>query len=223
MRNNLGAAERRDYEQSPPRGRRQYLLGRIAVKDAVRHWLWEHGAGPIFPAEVGVRREPDGPPSVYGVAGRRLPALDVSLAHSGEVGVAIARPAGTGGCGIDVEEVLDRPAGAMFVALTDAEKALLANLVATTGDSEALWFTRFWTAKEATAKAEGTGLGGSPRRFVVTSAEPDRIEVVVAAGRRRTVRCTTVRHPWQPTERTYVVAWTTATTDEATIDDLQEA
>jgi acyl transferase domain-containing protein/phosphopantetheinyl transferase len=225
MRNHFGSAERTDYEQSPPRGRRQFLLGRIAVKDAVRQWLWQHeSAGAIFPAEVGVRREPEGPPTVYGVAGRRLPALDVSLAHTGEVGVAIVRPAGTGGCGIDVEEVVDRPAGAAFVALTEAEKILLAELVAASGEPEALWFTRFWTAKEAVAKAEGTGLDGSPRRFVVASAQPDRFEVVVA-GRRREVRCTTVQHPWpgQQAARTYVVAWTTTVMTAATIDDEQEA
>jgi acyl transferase domain-containing protein/phosphopantetheinyl transferase len=216
MRNHLGSAERRDYEQAPPRGRRGFLLGRIAVKDAVRRLLWEAGSGPIFPAEVGVRNAADGRPLVHGVAGGPLPELDVSLAHSGEVGVAIARPAGTGGCGIDVEEVLDRPAGAAFVALTEAEKTLLAELVVTTGEPEALWFTRFWTAKEATAKAEGTGLGGSPRRFVVTSATRDRIEVTVE-GRRRTVRCATVAHPWKrgpEAERRYVVGWTTTTIED---------
>ncbi|MGO4758357.1 polyketide synthase dehydratase domain-containing protein, partial [Streptomyces sp. 2MCAF27] len=39
MRNHLAGAERRAYERQAPRGRRQWLLGRIAAKDAVRQWL----------------------------------------------------------------------------------------------------------------------------------------------------------------------------------------
>jgi hypothetical protein len=38
----------------PAPGQRRWLLGRIAVKDAVRRLLWERGAGPVFPAELTV-------------------------------------------------------------------------------------------------------------------------------------------------------------------------
>jgi phosphopantetheinyl transferase len=197
MRNHLGSAEREDYERSPLRGRRQWLLGRIAAKDAARTWLWEHGSGPLFPAEVGIGNAEDGRPFVRGVHRDDLPAMDISLAHTGNLAVAIARAA-NGGVGIDVEEVLDRQGGAMFIALGDAERALLATLAPT-----ALWFTRFWAAKEAAAKADGTGLNGAPRRFVVTAAHPDHIDITVD-GRTRRVDCTTV----QDGERTFVVAWT---------------
>ncbi|MGH8896022.1 MAG: beta-ketoacyl synthase N-terminal-like domain-containing protein, partial [Egibacteraceae bacterium] len=60
MRRYLGAAERSEYERRSPRVRRQWLLGRIAVKDAVRRWLWDHGAGPVFPAEVAVSNDERG-------------------------------------------------------------------------------------------------------------------------------------------------------------------
>jgi acyl transferase domain-containing protein len=54
MRLYLNAAERAEYERVPAPGQRRWLLGRIAVKDAVRRALWERGAGPVFPAELTV-------------------------------------------------------------------------------------------------------------------------------------------------------------------------
>lgn len=197
MRNHLGRAERDDYERSPLRGRRGWLLGRIAAKDAVRTWLWEHGSGPLFPAEVGIGNAENGRPFAHGVPGETLPPLDISLAHTVDLAVAIARPAGAG-VGIDIEEVTERSPGAVFVALGDRERALLRGLAAKT-----LWFTRFWAAKEAAAKADGTGLDGAPRRFTVTAAHEDHIDITVQ-GRTRRVDCTTVEHDG----RTFVVAWT---------------
>jgi phosphopantetheinyl transferase len=197
MRNHLGSAEREDYERSPLRGRRHWLLGRIAAKDAARTWLWEHGSGPLFPAEVGIGNAENGRPFVYGVPDDHLPALDISLAHTADLAVAMARPAGDG-AGIDIEEVTERSPGAVFVALGDAERALFRTLAPKT-----LWFTRFWAAKEAAAKADGTGLDGAPRRFRVTAAQDDHIDITVD-DRTRRVECTTVEHGG----RTFVVAWT---------------
>ena len=191
MRNHLGRAERDDYEKAPLRGRRQWLLGRIAAKDAVRTWLWDNGSGPLFPAEVTIGNDANGKPFVRG----ELPAIELSLAHSADLAVAMARPEG---CGIDIEEVVERAPGAVFIALGNAERALLGSLT-----PRPLWFARFWAAKEAAAKADGTGLDGAPRRFVVTAAHEDHIDITVD-GRTRRVDCTTVEHGG----RTFVVAWT---------------
>ena len=107
----LGRAEREAYEARPPRGRRQWLLGRIAAKDAVRRWLWEHGEGAVFPAEIEIVNEESGRPRAVGVHGRTLPALDLSLAHRGDLAVALVRPPGhspySTGVGIDIEEIAD--------------------------------------------------------------------------------------------------------------------
>jgi phosphopantetheinyl transferase len=208
VRTYLGAAERERYDQRPPRSRRQWFLGRVAAKDAVREHLWKHGAGPVFPAEVGVDNDPSGRPGVSGVHGRQLPYLDVSLAHRAEVGVALVRRAGNGGVGIDVEEITDRPDSTIGVALTEAEAALLAALVADTGEATAYWFTRMWAAKEAVGKALGTGLDGQPRRFVVTAATASDM-IVEAVGRRFRVAHTRVDNPPDLPAREYVVAWTT--------------
>ncbi len=54
MRRYLGATERAAYQRQDPRAQRTWLLGRIAVKDAVRQWLWDRGHGPLFPVQIGV-------------------------------------------------------------------------------------------------------------------------------------------------------------------------
>ncbi|MGH3994664.1 MAG: polyketide synthase dehydratase domain-containing protein, partial [Pseudonocardiaceae bacterium] len=102
LRSQTSSVERADYERCPPQARRQWLLGRIAVKDAVRRQLWDHGTGPVFPAEIRVSNDQTGRPTVSGIHGRVLPELAVSLAHSAEAGVAITRPrAECRGVGID--------------------------------------------------------------------------------------------------------------------------
>ncbi|MEU6199156.1 beta-ketoacyl synthase N-terminal-like domain-containing protein [Streptomyces sp. NPDC047061] len=210
MRNSLGGAERSEYGARPPRGRRQWLLGRIAAKDAVRQWLWEHGEGPVFPAELRVHNDALGRPYVAGVHGRTLPALDVSLAHRAEAAVAIVRPHTPGpGPGIDLEEVTERDPAALQAALGADELRLLHALAA--DGSTALWFTRFWAAKEAVAKAEGTGFDGRPRDFTVLDAAPDGSRLLVSGRLERAypVHCAPVRNPPALPDRDYVVAWTT--------------
>ncbi|MFF3336364.1 beta-ketoacyl synthase N-terminal-like domain-containing protein [Streptomyces sp. NPDC002888] len=216
MRNSLGGAERSEYAEHAPRGRRQWLLGRIAVKDAVRRWLWDHGEGPVWPAELRVHNDDLGRPYVTGVHGRTPPPLDVSLAHCAETGVAIVRPHTPGpGPGIDVEEVTDRSPETLAAALGADELRLLKDVSITTGDSEALWFTRFWAAKEAVAKAEGTGFGGRPRDFAVLEVTPDgdRLTVSGRLERAYTVHCAPAANPPGLPERAYVVAWTTGPTE----------
>ncbi|MFF4015708.1 beta-ketoacyl synthase N-terminal-like domain-containing protein [Streptomyces sp. NPDC001843] len=215
MRNSLGGPERTRYAEHAPRGRRQWLLGRIAVKDAVRRWLWEQGEGPVFPAEIQVHNDDLGRPYVTGVHGRTLPPLDVSLAHRAEAGVAIVRPHTPGpGPGIDIEEVTARDPAAVATALGDEELRLL-HALSGAGDAS-LWFARFWAAKEAVAKAEGTGFGGRPRDFAVFHAAPTGERLLVSGRLERvyTVHCATVRNPPALPPRDYVVAWTTGPTGD---------
>ncbi|MET8803534.1 beta-ketoacyl synthase N-terminal-like domain-containing protein [Streptomyces sp. NPDC004546] len=210
MRNSLGGAERAEYAERPPRGRRQWLLGRIAAKDAVRQWLWQHGEGPVFPAELRVRNDESGRPYVTGVHGRALPPLDVSLAHRAEAAVAVVRPhTPRPGPGIDIEEVTGRDPATLATALGPAELRLLR--VRAAHAAEAVWFTRFWAAKEAVAKAEGGGFGGRPRDFEVLEAAPDGSRLLVSGRLERvyTVHCAPAANPPALPPRTYVVAWTT--------------
>ncbi|MBW8484787.1 beta-ketoacyl synthase N-terminal-like domain-containing protein [Actinomadura parmotrematis] len=193
MRQYLNAAERAAYRALPPRAQGPFLLGRIAAKDAVRHWLWERGHGPLFPAELTVFNDEAGRP---GVSGPFDDPVTVSIAHTAELGVALVRGAGEP-AGIDAEIVADRGTAVEDAAFGPGEHALLAALPG--GRDEAV--TRLWTAKEAAAKAAGTGLRGRPRDFTVTAAEPGRL-VVAARGTVTTVRSRLVGG--------HVVTWTVA-------------
>ncbi|MFD7611508.1 beta-ketoacyl synthase N-terminal-like domain-containing protein [Streptomyces sp. NPDC059828] len=239
MRNMLGSAERGVYERQPPRGRRQWLLGRIAAKDAVRRYLWERGEGPVFPAELRVDNDADGRPLVTGRHGRALPPLTVSIAHRAEAAVALVAPrpsadargggdpAVVRGPGIDIEEVTEHGESTLAAALGREERELLTACRDATGESGALWFTRFWAAKEAAAKAEGTGFGGRPKDFAVVRAARDllAVEVRTASGapvRTHQVRCEQVGNPPGLPPRAYVVAWTGAPERSGTASDEED-
>ncbi|MGP3966140.1 beta-ketoacyl synthase N-terminal-like domain-containing protein [Streptomyces sp. 6N223] len=220
MRNMLGGGERAAYEALPPVRRRQWLLGRIAAKDAVRDLLWrENGREDIYPAELAVGNDEAGRPFVRGVHGRRTGELTVSIAHRAEAGVAIARRGG-GPCGIDIEEIADRPRATLRAACGAGELALLDRLAAGNGgggQDTGLWFTRFWAAKEAVAKARGTGLRGRPADYRVADAPPHERggALRVAVGNESyLVRLRQVANPPTLPERRYVVAWTASEREE---------
>jgi phosphopantetheinyl transferase (holo-ACP synthase) len=187
-RHYLAGPERAEYERLNPLAQRQWLLGRVAVKDAVRDWLWGHGAGPVFPAEVLTGHDEHGAPTVRGAFGTDL---HVSVAHRGSLAVAIAREGAP--VGIDVELVAERPERFADVAATPAERAL----VGLEGEPD---MTRLWVAKEAAAKRTGAGLQHNPKRFEVTGVDLPTLavgdvqvetEAVIEGG------------------ETYVVGWTT--------------
>ncbi|MFI1769418.1 beta-ketoacyl synthase N-terminal-like domain-containing protein [Streptomyces sp. NPDC020800] len=206
MRTHLGAAERTAYAQHPPRGRRQWLLGRIAAKDAVRHLLWDQGEAEIFPAEIRIDNDTAGRPRAEGLHGRKLPPLQLSLAHCEDAAVALARPAtGGAGVGIDIEMITERPSATHHIALGGTERRLLHDLHTSSGEPESVWFTRFWAAKEAAAKAEGTGLRGRPKDFAVEAAWPGGLLIKTARHRHRVH---IDRLAAGVSTKDYVVAWT---------------
>lgn len=182
----LSAPERAQYESGGLRRQRSFLLGRIAIKDAVRLYLWEQDHGPLFPAQIAVDNDASGRPVVSGPFAQDL---RVSVAHKPGVAVAIV---GEGqDVGIDVEKIEHRGEDFERISFTDAERALLPL------HHRDEWLTRFWVAKEAVAKARGTGLGGNPRRF----------EVVDVAGGSLTCAGLQVQ---TEVEGEYVIGWTRA-------------
>jgi acyl transferase domain-containing protein/phosphopantetheinyl transferase len=201
MRRYLSAAERAEYQRRTPRGAQQWLLGRIAVKDAVRQWLWDEGAGPMFPIEITVGNDASGRPRV---AGPFADAPEVSLAHTGSLAAAlVGHPGCQPGVGIDIERITDRDDRTVVTILTDVERRLLKATCPSAVEWQS-WVTRFWAAKEAVAKAAGTGLGGRPHQFAIQRIDGTRL--LVAAGDEAPSR-------WVQTEvgagpEPYAVAWT---------------
>jgi malonyl CoA-acyl carrier protein transacylase len=97
LRKYLSGPERAAYRRLTPTAQRSWLLRRVVVKDAVRDWLWDHGHGPLFPAEIEVLDDgPDGRGRVRGRHGLRLPALDVAADANREIGVALVQVSGSG-------------------------------------------------------------------------------------------------------------------------------
>lgn len=199
MRRFLGQAERADYASRNPNVQRTWLLGRIAAKDAVRTLLWSGGAGPIFPVEVTVTNDDRGRPLATAPGGIDV---RVSIAHTAGLGVALAAQGVD--VGIDIERVEPRPASFEATALTAGERDLLAAGPAAERDRT---ITRWWVAKEAAAKAQGTGMDGRPRDFEVIEDHGDRLRIG-----RRWLATQTLTDPAGPSgaaePQEYVVAWT---------------
>ncbi|HMQ28396.1 MAG TPA: 4'-phosphopantetheinyl transferase superfamily protein, partial [Acidimicrobiales bacterium] len=198
MRRYLNHRERPTYEALNPKAQRQWFLGRVAAKDAVRSWLWDHGAGPLFPAEITIGNDDEGRPVVEGPG---CDGLRVSLAHTEWAAAAVVAGPGEPDPGIDVEA--DGPRHERFASLTlaDAERSLVP---AGEGPERDGALTRLWTVKEAAGKAAGTGLEGRPKDLVVTE-----LDETTARLADRTVATEVVAVGEGDTARRYVVSWTT--------------
>jgi phosphopantetheinyl transferase (holo-ACP synthase) len=197
MRRYLGRDERQTYEQHHPLGQRQFLLGRIAVKDAVRRWLWAHGRGPLFPAEIAVADDARGQPLVRGPFAADL---RVGLAHV--EGLAVARVAEGADVGVDVQRVDTRRPGFEEVVLTPHEQ----QLSPPAGYDRDTWLTCLWAVKEAAARAGGgAGLDGRPKELEIV----ERQGTVARIGG---VRIAFERLPQarrrDATRKEHVIAWT---------------
>lgn len=94
LRRYTGAEELAEYERLPPTDQRAWFLNLAVAKDAVRGWLWDHGAGPIHPAELRVHQDPSGQCRVSGRHGLEVPELDVAVTRMGAAAVARVTAAG---------------------------------------------------------------------------------------------------------------------------------
>jgi phosphopantetheinyl transferase (holo-ACP synthase) len=165
----LGAGERDEWrlQQGPLRRKREWLFGRGALKEAVRHWVHARTGEWLYPSDIVVGHDERGAPFVCGWWTEHLcPAPRVSLAHNANhclVGVA-PQP-----IGVDLEEPgrLKQPE-LLTEALAPAERVLVQGLQ---GDDLEERQLRLWCAKEAAAKCLGLGLQGRPWDWQVTAAD----------------------------------------------------
>ena len=168
----LGAEELRDFAALPARGprREEWLLGRLVAKDAVRDWYRLRCQVQLAPADVQILADPGGAPRVHCTAVAMAPPC-VSLSHSRGHACAVAGDAGVS-IGLDYQRIENLRLEALVQgALVPEEVALISTELPAERLRRA---TALWTAKEAAAKAAGTGLLGRPRDWVVVAARLDR-------------------------------------------------
>lgn len=177
-----------------PKRQQQWLLGRIAAKDAVRAWVAAHlhAEEMLHPASFAIDNNEIGQPVVTG----DVPEFDslqarISIAHCDERAIAIAH---SGPVGVDIERISRREAGFLETISSDSERALL-NSVINPGQSPGLfdeWVTRIWCAKEVAGKLLGTGVD-APQHFEVTALARDGMIQILARNNERPVFVSTIR------------------------------
>jgi phosphopantetheinyl transferase len=141
----------------------QWLLGRIAAKDAARQWLARQtGTEMLHPAAFVIENDERGQPVVKKIP-EGLAAPKVSIAHSENRAVAIAQ---RDAVGIDIEIITDRDEHFLETFATSQERERLADFFG--NEDRNAWITRLWCAKEATGKMIGTGVEPSPQQFEAT-------------------------------------------------------
>ncbi len=152
----------------------QYILGRIAAKDAVRFWLAQRTGGEMaHPALIAIDIDANGRPVVRPMPGfATMP--QISIAHT--TGVALAA-ASSHIVGVDLE-LASRPSDDLLAEFaTPDEEALLPSF--DERENDPTWPMRLWCAKETVGKAVGTGLAGTPRNFQLAQAEVDGRMIIV--------------------------------------------
>jgi len=166
----LSRAERLAWRAlGAPKRRREWLSGRVAAKDAVRHHLLATRGITLFPADIEITPDQHGRPQPRGAVLERLGvALSVSIAHTDGVAMAIAAEPARG-IGIDVERIDRRRGEFERAAFTPDELRLLGPDDGGTARRER--GLRLWCAKEAVAKAIGRGLMGSPLNLEAQDAD----------------------------------------------------
>ncbi len=151
--------------QGSVRQRREWLLGRACLKEAVRHWIHERSGYLVYPSDVVVGHDEAGAPFVDGWwRDTVLPAPCVSLSHTARGSLAaVASP--ERGVGVDMEQVgrVQQPEH-VVQSFTAAEQAIVRQVESSRLQETVL---RIWCAKEAAAKLLGMGLQGQPERFEV--------------------------------------------------------
>jgi phosphopantetheinyl transferase len=159
--------------------RRQWLLGRVCIKEAVRSWVHSITGELLYPSDVVVMHDTQGKPYVDGWwRDTLIGAPEISLAHNERACLAaVSEPERA--VGVDLEDLgrVQRP-DLLLASFVATEQAFVGAMPEPMREEAIL---RIWCAKEAAAKLLGTGLQGQPENFEVSFSD--------AAMQAATVQC----------------------------------
>ncbi|MFH1530358.1 MAG: 4'-phosphopantetheinyl transferase superfamily protein [Pseudomonadota bacterium] len=143
---------------------RSFLGSRLALKELARH-LDPTGC-PADPRHIDTLAADGVRPRCHETG------IAVSVAHDARWVIAVA---GTQPIGVDVEPIADRALRNMALFLDEQERALVGECRETA--------TRFWTIKEAAAKALDIGLVNAWDRVQVVTSDPSSSSILVNGAR----------------------------------------
>ena len=176
--------EKKHQRSLLPNKKKEWMISRVAVKDAVRMLLLKTKNDPYFPIEFEIKSDEVGKPFLEGAM---VEGINISLAHKNLEAVAIARfdkPVG-----IDIEEIQARSAGFNEIVFTPSELSLI-------GPKENdEWVTRCWVAKEAFGKMLGKGLMGNPKAYVIEEIRGEELKI-------KDTWISTIKH------KNFIIGWT---------------
>jgi malonyl CoA-acyl carrier protein transacylase/phosphopantetheinyl transferase len=161
----LNEQEREFWYSLPENGsrRNEWLLGRVVAKDAVRQWAKERFNLDLAPVDIQILSTNLGKPLLYCPeleAISLLPDLSISHSHNHFI-AAVAMPGRR--IGVDIQRTDSvRSHDLLEGAFTSLELDAIAQLPQQ--DKQTI-ILGAWCAKEAAAKAAGTGLKGNPRQW----------------------------------------------------------
>jgi phosphopantetheinyl transferase len=184
MKRYFNQAEKADLRAMLPNKRKERIISRVAVKDAVRALLKKEKQEAYYPIEFEISNDDAGKPFPEGTMTKDI---HVSLAHKDKEAVAIARKGSP--VGIDIEVISEKNEG--FTELVFHPEEL--TLIPTADKAE--WIIRCWVAKEAYGKYLGKGLQGNPRKYKITAIDGTTISI-------GDVTIQTIKH------NNYIIGWT---------------
>jgi len=137
----LSFSEYEIYESLTLNNKKRFLCDCVAVKEAVRHWIWTtQGKYPRFPAEVRIEFNEQGEAIAHGPFKEKL---SLSVAYEGDITVAVA-DAQHKVC-IEIVSIKDKNVLQDHAFLQSSERALLSS-----DDNQMI--ARVWAAKKVVGK-----------------------------------------------------------------------
>lgn len=175
----LSAAERGEWASlaGPQRRRDEWLMGRIALKEAARMWIERRHGVLLLPADLILGTTEAGKPYLTGEGLDGLDVPELSVAHVDGEAAAIAAPPGVP-VGLDFERTAHvKAADLLSSGFSEQERAALFG-----AGCDEFRILQAWCAKEAAAKCLGTGFDGRPQNFVVSGLDGGGHAQVAAGG-----------------------------------------
>jgi phosphopantetheinyl transferase len=167
-----------------PNKRKERIISRVAVKDAVRALLKQQKEEAYYPIEFEVCTDAAGKPFPQGTMTN---GINISIAHKNTDAVGIARfdkPVG-----IDIEEISEKSTGFTALVFNESELKLIKD------KDQTEWIIRCWVAKEAYGKYLGKGLQGNPKAYTIEEINGDNLRI-------KDVTIKTINH------NNYIIGWT---------------